>query len=90
MRTLHHPAEIYYTKTRHVFIQVEVCEKLVSLDDPCRRLAGLWQVAVPSEADDVDAGWTAMGAFHTVFDIENPYALDICVYDASMRPIELD
>ena len=90
MRTLHHPAEIHYPETRHVFIQVEVCEKLVSLDDPCRRLAGLWQVAVPSEADDVDAGCIALGAFHTVFDIENPYALDIYVHDESMEPIELD
>ena len=90
MRTLHHPAEIYYPETRHVFIQVEVCEELASLNDPCRRLAGLWQVALPSEADDVDAGWTALGAFHTVFDIENPYALDIYVHDESMEPIELD
>ena len=62
----------------------------MSLDDPCRRLAGLWQVAVPSEADDVDGGWTALGAFYTVFDIENPYALDIYVYDEWMEPIELD
>ena len=31
-----------------------------------------------------------MGAFHTVVDIENPYALDIYVHDESMEPIELD
>ncbi len=47
-------------------------------------------MAVPAEADDVDASWTALGAFHTVFDIKNPCAFDICVYDESMRPIELD
>lgn len=90
MRTLKHPAEIYYHETRHLFIQVEVCEQFASLDVPDSQLSGLWQVAVPAEADDVDAGWTALGAFHTVFDIKNPCAFDICVYDESMEQIELD
>ena len=90
MKKLQHPAEIYYQETRHLFVQVEVCEQFASLDVPDRQLSGLWQVAVPAEADDVDAGWTALGAFHTVFDIKNPCALDICVYDESMKQIELD
>jgi len=30
------------------------------------------------------------GQFHTVFDIKNPCAFDICVYDESMEQIELD
>jgi hypothetical protein len=90
MRTLHHPAQIYYPDTRHVFIHVEVSESFAGLDAAHSRLAGLWQVAVPSDAEDVDAGWTALGAFHTVFDTVNPCALDICVYDASMQTIELD
>jgi len=90
MRTLHHPAQIYYPETRHVYIQVEVSESLSSLDTSLSHLSGLCQVAVPSEAVDVDAGWTALGAFHTVFDIENPCSLAICVYDDSMEPIELD
>ena len=90
MRTLQHPAEICFQETRYLFIQVEVCEKFARLAVPDSQLSGLWQVAVPAEADDVDASLTALGAFHTVFDIKNPCALDICVYDESMRPIELD
>ncbi len=90
MRTLQHPAEICFQETRYLFIQVEVCEKFARLAVPDSQLSGLWQVAVPAEADDVDASWTALGAFHTVFDIKNPCAFDICVYDESMRPIELD
>lgn len=79
MRTLQHPAEICYHETRYLFVQVEVCEQFASQDVPDSQLSGLWQVAVPAEADDVDAGWTALGAFHTVFDIKNPSAFDICV-----------
>lgn len=90
MRTLQHPAESHYHQTRHLFVQVEVCEQFASLNVPNSQLSGLWQVAVPAEADDVDAGWTALGAFHTVFDIKNPNAFDICVYDESMEQIELD
>lgn len=90
MRTLQHPAEVYYQETRHLFIQVEVCEKFVGLDVPNSQLSGHWQVAVPEELDDVYAGWTALGAFHTVFDIKNLSAFDIFVYDESMEPIELD
>ncbi len=90
MRTLQHPAEICFQETRYLFIQVEVCEKFARLAVPDSQLSGLWQVAVPAEADDVDASWTALGAFHTVFDIKNPCALDICVYDESMEQIELD
>lgn len=90
MRTLQHPAEICFQETRHLFIQVEVCEKFARLAVPDSQLSGLWQVAVPAEADDVDASWTALGAFHTVFDIKNPCAFDICFYDESMRPIEMD
>lgn len=90
MRTLHHSAQIYYPETRHVFIRVELCESFSDLDTPHSRLTGLWQVAVPAEADDVDAGLTALGAFQSVFDTVHPCALDIYVYDASMKLIELD
>lgn len=45
---------------------------------------------VPAEADDVDAGWTDLWAFHTAFEIDNPCAADIFVYDGSMELIELD
>jgi hypothetical protein len=47
-------------------------------------------VAVSAGPEDVDAGWTALRAFHTVFDIKNPYVFGISVHDESMEPIKLD
>ena len=90
MRTLNHPAQIYYSQIRHFFIEVLAREQFFGTCESLNRLAGLWKVEVPAEADDVDAGWTALGAFHTVFEIDNPCAVDIFVYDESMEPIELD
>ena len=90
MRTLHHNNEIYYPATRHIFLEVEVRQELWSPEEPSNRLAGLWKVAVPLEQDDVDAGWTAMGAFFTVFETANLQAFDVYVYDEQMNPIELD
>lgn len=90
MRTLHHDNEIYYPAARHIFLEVEVRQELFSPDEPSNRLAGLWKVAVPLEQDDVDAGWTAMGAFFTVFETANLQTFDVYVYDEQMNPIELD
>lgn len=45
---------------------------------------------MPLEQDYVDAGWTAMGAFFTVFETANLQAFDVYVYDEQMNPIELD
>ena len=90
MRTLHHNNEIYYPATRHIILEVEVRQELWSPDEPSNRLAGLWKVVVPLEQGDVDAGWTAMGAFFTVFETANIHAFDIYVFNEQMEQIELD
>lgn len=86
MRTLHHDNEIRHPATRHIFLEVEVRKSCSLRMSPATAWPG---AAVPLNKTR-DAGWTAMGAFFTVFETANLQTFDVYVYDEQMNPIELD